>query len=365
MPRSDPRVRKILSTANGQIADRAIRHALFLEGYKTHQVNEIIKYLNAKVFPDLIREVKRRLEMGRIAPWTTRRMQELLKAVDQVIRTGLRYTRNGFSKELKQFALQEAEWQRAIFEQYTPKVFGIDYVTPAPTKLRAIVTTKPFEGKILRDYFEELATNTRNRVRDAIKTGYIKGDPVPKIMRRIRGSKAMGYKDGILEISRRNCAAWVRTATANVSNLARMSTYQSNQDAVTGWRFVATLDTRTTEICMALDGTTYDTGESANRPPLHFQCRSTTTPLLKSWKELGIDAKEAPPGTRASMDGQVPATMTYGEWLRNQPRWVQERALGKGKAALFRSGKLDIKDFVDNKGNPLTLKELLELEKAT
>ncbi|MGA1296710.1 MAG: hypothetical protein ACO3X1_15490, partial [Burkholderiaceae bacterium] len=35
-----------------------------------------------------------------------------------------------------------------------------------------------------------------------------------------------------------------------------------------------------------------------------------------------------PPGKRASMGGQVPADMTYGEWLYGQPRSVQEDVLG-------------------------------------
>jgi hypothetical protein len=33
--------------------------------------------------------------------------------------------------------------------------------------------------------------------------------------------------------------------------------------------------------------------------------------VLKTWRELGIDADEVPQTTRASMDGQVPAKQTF------------------------------------------------------
>jgi hypothetical protein len=58
------------------------------------------------------------------------------------------------------------------------------------------------------------------------------------------------------------------------------------------------------------------------------------------------------------MNGQVPSTMTYGEWLTEQTTELQNEALGIGKAQLFRDGKINVSDFVNNEGRILTLKEL-------
>jgi hypothetical protein len=91
-------------------------------------------------------------------------------------------------------------------------------------------------------------------------------------------------------------------------------------------------------------------------------CRSTTVPVMKSWQDLGIDLEEAPDGTRASVDGQVPAEMTYGEWLKQQPRASVEDILGPKKAALFLDGKLPIDRFVDDTGHELSLDELEQRE---
>lgn len=73
-------------------------------------------------------------------------------------------------------------------------------------------------------------------------------------------------------------------------------------------------------------------------PPLHFNCRCVRIPVVKSWRDLGFDIDEVPEGTRASMDGQVPETQTYGAWLKTQPASVQDEALGPKRAELFRGG---------------------------
>jgi SPP1 gp7 family putative phage head morphogenesis protein len=87
---------------------------------------------------------------------------------------------------------------------------------------------------------------------------------------------------------------------------------------------------------------------------LVHNCRSTIVPVLKSWKELGIDAPELSAGTRRDMDGKsISAKADYGEWLKGQSEKVQNEALGEAKAKLFRDNNLDMKDFVNRIGEPL------------
>jgi hypothetical protein len=91
-------------------------------------------------------------------------------------------------------------------------------------------------------------------------------------------------------------------------------------------------------------------------------CRCTTTPVLKSWRELGVNLKEAPDGTRASMDGQISETDNYASWLEKQSAAIQDEALGKTRGALFRRGELSFDRFTDQRGNQLTLDQLRERE---
>ena len=86
-------------------------------------------------------------------------------------------------------------------------------------------------------------------------------------------------------------------------------------------------------------------------------CRSTSVPVLKSWKELGIDLKEFPEGTRATYDGQVPANITYNEWLKGKDSTFQDKVLGPTRAKLFREG-MPVDRFVNKAGDRLTLDEL-------
>jgi hypothetical protein len=80
---------------------------------------------------------------------------------------------------------------------------------------------------------------------------------------------------------------------------------------------------------------------------------------LKSWKELGIDAPELSAGTRRDMDGKsISAKTDYGEWLKGQSEKVQNEALGEAKAKLFRENNLDMKDFVNRIGEPLTAEQV-------
>ena len=57
MPRKDPRLFDVPRSANEIIADRAIRHALYLERYKTQVVNEIITLFNMSLDKKLERKL--------------------------------------------------------------------------------------------------------------------------------------------------------------------------------------------------------------------------------------------------------------------------------------------------------------------
>ena len=87
-------------------------------------------------------------------------------------------------------------------------------------------------------------------------------------------------------------------------------------------------------------------------------CRSTSVPVTRSWKDLGIDMPEFSPATRASMDGQVPADLTYGEWLQRQSAARQDEILGPVRGRMMRSGALPWDQMFDRRGRWLTLAQL-------
>jgi SPP1 gp7 family putative phage head morphogenesis protein len=94
---------------------------------------------------------------------------------------------------------------------------------------------------------------------------------------------------------------------------------------------------------------------------LTHNCRSTTVPVI-NYKELGFSPP--PPARRASMDGQVPADESYGEWLKKQPRTTQADVLGEGKVAYFNrlankyGAQNAMAKLVRDDGSELTLAQL-------
>jgi hypothetical protein len=99
---------------------------------------------------------------------------------------------------------------------------------------------------------------------------------------------------------------------------------------------------------------------NGQRPPAHFNCRSTTVPVLKSLKELGLSEREFSTSTRASMNGQVSAKETYSTWFAKQDDKFQKSVLGKGRYELYKSGQVQLDKFADN-GRTMTLAQLGKL----
>jgi SPP1 gp7 family putative phage head morphogenesis protein len=108
------------------------------------------------------------------------------------------------------------------------------------------------------------------------------------------------------------------TIHANAAQV-RQDWLEENADVFDSKMAVVTLDDRTCPKCGGLDGETWAIDDpSAPRFPIHPKCRCVMVPQVASWEDIGLDGSLLPPGTRASMDGEVPDTMTYQQWLAAQ-----------------------------------------------
>lgn len=345
-----------MPTAAEDIQDGNIRHMIFLQRYSTQTVRKVIALLSR-----LDSRLAERLLREDISTISRSRLERLLDNVRSINAAAQKQVRGELRGELRELAKLEGDFQARLMKGSIP--VAVDMVTPPAQLLIAAVNSRPFEGRLLKDWFRDLEANSFNRLKRSIQMGVAEGATTEEMIRRVRGTKTNGFKDGILEISRRGAEATVRTAVNHTASAARDRLYEENADLIKGEKWVSTLDGRTSAICRGLDGQVFDL-DKGPRPPAHINCRSTTTPVLKSWKELGINLKEAPEGTRASMNGQVPANMTYGEWLKTQSKEFQDDVLGKRKGQLFRKGGLTMDKFVDRNGAELTLDQLRQRESA-
>jgi hypothetical protein len=79
---------------------------------------------------------------------------------------------------------------------------------------------------------------------------------------------------------------------------------------------------------------------------------------------LGLNIDEMSPAQRASMDGQVPASTTYSEWLNRQSDARKIEVLGPARYQLLKDGKLDLEDFYTPTGEWMTLDQIKERDAA-
>lgn len=224
---------------------------------------------------------------------------------------------------------------------------------------KSIIDTNPLQGELMKDAFSEMSNNVLKRVRREIQQGMAQSETTDDLVRRIRG-RATGtrgvYSGGVLDTTTREAEALVRTAVNDISNQAALSTYQANSDIVSYVQFVATLDSRTTYICMAHDGEVYRIDDpDLPTPPLHWGCRSILVPVI-DWGAVGLTPPDE--GQRASADGPVPASTDYQAWLEQQSAAEQDAILGPQRAELFRNGDITLKDLVNGDGHVVRAADL-------
>jgi len=131
-----------------------------------------------------------------------------------------------------------------------------------------------------------------------------------------------------------------------------------NADMVSGWVWLATLDDRTCQVCGARDGTRWKTTAGPDIPA-HARCRCVREPILKSWRQLGVDIDEIPPDWRSSMDGIKADPINYDGWLRGTSKANQISALGKARWDVWNSmGRPPMRRFVDG-DRILSLEDLI------
>jgi SPP1 gp7 family putative phage head morphogenesis protein len=245
--------------------------------------------------------------------------------------------------------------------QGAPQTFSL-------TAAKGATITLP-NGEVVSKAFRGIAVDQAERFSQVVRQGLLTGETTPSIARRLIGGLQFGEDAKTVRqlvaaggqataVADNQVITLIRTSINQVANSASQQIYEANQDITKKYRYVATLDTRTSAICAALDGQEFEYGKGP-MPPQHFNCRSTTVPV--------IDPDILPPSTtatRASTDGQVPINQSYGQWLHNQSRSVQAEALGPGKVTYFNrladkyGPKNAIAKLVRDDGSELTLDQL-------
>lgn len=279
--------------------------------------------------------------------------QELLYTYKEVFNTSKRSLIDLFSDQVS-FAYQNVESK--IKDMWVPE-------RPTRTLAEDVVLNNPLHSnKTLAAGWGGVSAGERLRLDAIIRKGIADNQTVNEIALAVR-------KNNVHNITRFQSKALVVTAITSVTAQADHAVYEANEKAIRGWQYVAVLDSRTTPVCAHRDGHIYPMSDKSHLPPAHFNCRSTTVPVFKSWEDIdkleGVaqvrraNMRKMTPEQIAYYDGQTPMKESYNDWLMRQPKSVQLRHLGDyRKVDLFQNGELTVDKFVNPEGNTIGIKEL-------
>lgn len=361
-----------METVNERLSDEAIAHMLFVSRYSTGVAKKMIKILNQS---DAELSAKLFAALDDMEPdnFTVRRLESLLGDVRKVNEIATKSMLDGLLSELKDFSKHESGYQMDLFSSLLPAevlerfpLAGISF-----EQVYAAAMSKPFQGRLLKDWASNLESDRLKRITSAVSLGYLQGETVEMIIRRVRGTKAADYKDGALQVSRANAASIIKTAVSHTAASAREKFAKNNSDIIDAKQWSSALDTKTSAPCRIRDRLAYSLKNKplGHKVPylqgpgrIHWNCRSGEILITKSWKELGFKKGELSGATRASMDGQLPAETSYGEWLQRQSAYRQTQVLGPVRYQLIKNGGMSYDSFYSDNGEWLTLEQLRELD---
>lgn len=320
-----------------RLIDETVLHRIALSRYSTATVRKVLALLN-RTDQRLVERILRADNEGRDPV----QLENLLREVRALQADGWTVLRGQLGEDIGGLADVERIFSERLVRQ-AGQTAGLALTTNAPTTAQVIaaVNARPFQGRFLKDWLSDAEAGAAKRVRDTLRQGFVEGRSVTALVREIRGTRANGYRDGVLEISRRGAEAMVRTALTHTAAVSAKETYEAM--GVEEATFLAVLDSRTTLTCANLNGQTFKL-ERFPWPPRHINCRSTSLPVVK-----GTPKVETP---------------SYADWLKRQKDEVQNDILGVRKAQLFRSGKLTLDRFTDNAGRVVTLEQLQKRDGA-
>lgn len=351
-------------SASQALYNATVRHAVLLEQLKSGEVKKFAPFLK-----EIDRSIREQLTKTDLTEYNVNRLTALLDAVDSLLLGIFNRFSDQLTLDLIDIANYEAQFEATSLTNAAPIGVSFEAAIPGVSAIRAAILTNPLSvrgadgGKLLQPFIEGWTSTERQRITGAIRQGFFEGQTNFQIIKNIRGTKALGYADGILATTDRNAGAIVRTAVQHVATQARLETFKANPDIVAEVDWVSTLDNKTTSQCRSLDGRRFKLGVGP-RPPLHINCRSTVVAVTRFSALFGKGATRASVGPDGG--GQVSASLTYYDWLKQQPAAFQNQAIGPVRARLFREGGLTVERFselqLDRNFSSLTLDQMRSLE---
>ena len=232
-----------------------------------------------------------------------KRLDDINKSINKLINAIASKERDAIGKTMQK--VYESSYHHAVYE--AARMSGLDLQTgPIDEGALETILKKKWSGQ---NYSERVWNNTQ-KVADAIKEELMIGALTGKTQKEMTDSINEQFLSG-----RNNARRLVRTESSYIHNEAHFQAYRDY--GIEEYRFVATLDLRTSQICRERDGSVYRVNDKkigVNAPPMHPWCRSTTIMNLDDETMHNLERFARDPVTGEKI--KVPADETYKQWYQ-------------------------------------------------
>jgi SPP1 gp7 family putative phage head morphogenesis protein len=238
-----------------------------------------------------------------------------------------------------------------------------DVKRPTRAEIAKLVTKSPLRlsGETrshgtMKEAFQSLGDREMSRVQRRVRQGIADGTSMGDIIKEVQRSS---------RLTEAQAKTLVTTNMTRAEQLIKEKLYDSNDGVINGLIFTAILDSRTSTLCSSYDGL-FQTKENLKvRPPLHWNCRSSLAPVLKSRTQMlesgdpRFNLEKLATVPPSQLQGGKPLQETFSQWLSRQKHETKLKYLKTdAKVALFEGGALDLSSFFTAKGNPISLAKL-------
>lgn len=281
-----------------------------------------------------------------------KRLDDIDKSINRLINAVASRERDAIDKTMRK--VYESSYHHAVYE--AARMSGLDLQTgPIDEGALETILKKKWSGQ---NYSERVWNNTQ-KVADAIKEELMIGALTGKTEKEMTDSINEQFLSG-----RNNARRLVRTESSYIHNEAHFQAYKDY--GIEEYRFVATLDLRTSQICRERDGSVYRVNDKkigVNAPPMHPWCRSTTIMNLDDETMHNLERFARDPVTGERM--KVPADETYKEWYQRMVEKHGAEAINTaGKSTKnYSSDKVQYQNYINVLGNKFVPDTLEEFQK--
>lgn len=273
--------------------DIAIRQQIYLEGVKNHEADKGNEIAGAFIAAILLALSKVGVE--NLYELNKKQFNSFLVAVRKQLNAIASRYRKETEKILRTVAKSDYAVTKAIFKYLGDSAFTAPRTTVADLwariKNERVSGTGDLPLTAVASYYAGVVAYLMRLVQQ----NYSNKDTIAALIRALKGTPSLNYRDGAASRFYRQFAALIETIIQHGSSVVNQWLGRLVSDQ---YIWLSVLDSNTTDICRGRNGQIYRYGEGP-QPPAHYRCRSRTRPYFAA----------------------VPTVpRTFYEWITTQPK---------------------------------------------